>query len=141
MMTLLQVDTTEQRVNDNDDNDDDSDDHDDNDDNSDDHDDVDAGGLVHDRAEGEQCPGHDQRAQERACLSCCVATRGHGEYFLSQQGGLVRFFLSQQGGMMSVFVRDQLVLGGDCKHKGNLDKDLGHSKKVNFALLNLCTPD
>ena len=38
-------------------------------------------------------------------------------------------------------VRDQLVLGGDCKHKGNLDKDLGHSKKVNFALLNLCTPD
>ena len=130
-MTLLQVDTTEQRVNDNDDNDDDSDDH----------DDVDAGGLVHDRAEGEQRPGHDQRAQERACLSCCVATRGHGEYFLSQQGGLASFFLSQQGGMMSVFVRDQLVLGGDCKHKGNLDKDLGHSKKVNFAFLNLFTPD
>ena len=38
-------------------------------------------------------------------------------------------------------VRDQLVLGGDCKHKGNLDKDLGHSKKVNFAFLNLFTPD
>ena len=88
MMTLLQVDTTEQRVNDNDYNDNDNDD---NDDDSDDHDDVDAGGLVHDRAAGEQRPGHDQRAQERACLSCCVATRGHGEYFLSQQGGLVRF--------------------------------------------------
>ena len=78
MMTLLQVDTTEQRVNDNDYNDNDNDD---NDDDSDDHDDVDAGGLVHDRAAGEQRPGHDQRAQERACLSCCVATRGHGEYF------------------------------------------------------------
>ena len=69
---------------------------------------------------------------------------------VSQQGGMVRIFvstrghgtfLSQQGGMMSVFVRDQLVLGGDCKHKGNLDKDLGHSKKVNFAFLNLCTID
>ena len=96
MMTLMQVDTTEQRVNDNDYNDVDSDDGDDNDDNddndgdSDDHDDVDAGGLVHDRAEGEQRPGHHQRAQKRACLSCCVATRGHGEYFCRNKGEIIR---------------------------------------------------
>ena len=64
----------------------DNDDNDDNDDDSDDHDDVDAGGLVHDRAAGEQRSGHDQRAQERACLSCCVATRGHGEYFCCNKG-------------------------------------------------------
>ena len=101
MMTLMQVDTTEQRVNDNDYNDADSNDHNDsddnddyNDDNSDDHDDVDAGGLVHDRAEGEQRPGHDQRAQERACLSCCVATRGHGEYFCRNKGACYVFFVA-----------------------------------------------
>ena len=91
MMTLLQVDTTEQRVNDNDYNDNDNDD---NDDDSDDHDDVDAGGLVHDRAEGEQRPGHDQRAQERACLSCCVATRGHGAYFCRNKGVCFVFFVA-----------------------------------------------
>ena len=91
-MTLMQVDTTEQRVNDNDYNDvdsgdgDDNDDNDDNDGDSDDHDDVDAGGLVYDRAEGEQRPGHHQRAQKRACLSCCVATRGHGTYFCLNKG-------------------------------------------------------
>ena len=93
-MTLLQVDTTEQRVNDNDYNDNDNDD---NDDDSDDHDDVDAGGLVHDRAEGEQRPGHDQRAQERACLSCCVATRGHGAYFCRNKGEWDVFLLQQRG--------------------------------------------
>ena len=126
MMTLLQVDTTEQRLNEYDDHDDDSDDHDDNDDNdddddddnddnddndddSDDHDDVDAGGLVHDRAEGEQRPGHNQRAQERACLSCCFATRGHGEYFCRNKGAW-NVFLSQQGGMVSVLIATRAVV-------------------------------
>ena len=62
---------------------------------------------------------------------------------VSQQGGMVSIFVATRGKSSEANqdVRDQLVLGGDCKHKGNLDKDLGHSKKVNFALLNLCTPN